>query len=292
MGKGGGSAADVTGAALETGEQARILNEAQTFANRPGQSNPWGQTSWEVTPVWDPVNEVHVNTWQQTESLNAPLQASLEAQQGVQQGRSELARAGMGRVYDEMSQPMDFDQYGNPIQMGEVGELQDFNYDVGEQRQIAEDAAYQRATSRLDPQFASRESDLQNRLRNQGLAPGDQAYDSAMSNLGRERTDAYDMARLGSVSEGRSEQQLGYGQALQQAQFGAQQQQQGFGQNVQQTQIANQLRQQQMQEDLFARGYSLDEVNTLLAGQGIGGGPPTSGGQTQTIAQGLLSGES
>lgn len=284
MGKsGGGEGVDVEAAARATGEQARFLTEAQTFANRPGQTNQWGSTDWDVTPVWDPTSEQYVNQWQQTETLNPTLQGTVEAQQNVQRGRSELAQAGMGRVWDEMQQPMDFDQYGNPIGMGDVGELQDFDYSQGDQRQRAEEASYQRSTARLDPRFEARQSGLESQLRNQGLAPGDQAYDSAMANLGRERTDAYEMARLGSVGEGRTEQQLGYGQQLEQARFNAQQQGQGFGQNVQQTQIANQLRQQQMQEDLTARGYSLDEVNRLLAGQGITGGPPSTGGETSTL---------
>lgn len=304
MGK-GADAPDVRGAAVETGEQALMLNEAQTTANRPNQSNAWGSTQW--------TSQINPNTglteWSQTETLNPQLQASLNAQQNIQQGRSELAEGMMARVWDQYQTPMDFDPYGKPIQAADVaGEnrfsfdqgLTDFQYDPTGHRQTAEDAAYQRATSRLDPQFESQQQALTTRLRNQGLSPGDQAYDAAMANFDRSRADAYEQARLGAVAEGRAEDQLLFGQQLsahqqnvgQQGQlFGQalqgsglrnQQQQQEYDQAQQSAQLANQLRTQQMQEDLYKRGYSLQEVERLLAGQGITGGPPTSGGQTST----------
>jgi hypothetical protein len=347
---GGGDAPDTVGAAKETGKQARMLNESQTYANRPNQSNAWGQTSWANAPSWDESTGQYINKWTQTEKLNPKLQGSLDAQQNVQSGRSNLAQGQMARVWDDQSKAMDFDQYGDPLALGQQAPVQysgwdadqnpiqqsgwnafdqaqgGFDYDVGGQRQSAEDAAYQKATNRLDPQFDSQRGELETRLRNQGLQQGDVAYDNSISNFDTGRNDAYEQARLGASAEGRTESDLGYRQQLGQyganqganqqvydqymggigadnaaqqqrygqymggQQFDNQAQQQQFGQNVQQNEIANSLRTQGVEEDLFKRGFSLDEVNRMLSGQQIAGGPPSSGGETETVVGKTLGG--
>ena len=119
-------------------------------------------------------------------------------------------------------------------------------------RQQAEDDAYTKQTSRLDPQFAQREEQKMIELRNRGLKEGDQAYDSAMRNLGNERTDAYEQARLGAGQIGRAESDQLY--------------QQGKGQN----EMSNALRDRRIQEMLGKRNTSLDEMNKLNEGQGLG----------------------
>lgn len=271
MGKSSGKAPDVVGAARETGEQSFRLNEAQTAANRPNQTNAWGSTSWDSSPVWNPVTGSYENQWSQTETLNPHLQQQLDQQMRIGTGRGHLAEGAMARAYEDYQNPMDFDQFGGPEQFS----YDKLDFDPNVNRQQAEDAAYQRSASRLDPQFDSREQALQTKLRNQGLSQGDQAYDAAIANFGRQRNDAYEMARLGATGEGRTESQQAYQQAL-----GTQGQQ--FGQSVQQNQIANALRTQNIQESLAKRGYNMDEVERLLQGQQIKGGPPTSGGQTES----------
>lgn len=79
-------------------------------------------------------------------------------------------------------------------------------------RQQAEDAVYGSATSRLDPQFAQREEAIESQLRNQGLRPGDEAYDTAMENFGRDRTDAYQQANFAAINAGRDEAAQLFGQ--------------------------------------------------------------------------------
>ena len=260
MGSGGGGAdaPDTVGAARETGEQARRLNEAQTAANRPNQYNAWGSTEWSNAPVWDETTGQYINQWSQTETLDPRMQKQLDAQMNIGAGRGPLAQGMMGRVWDDMSTPADFDQFGSPI-------AYDASYDPAAERQRAEDAAYGRSTARLDSQFESRQADLESRLRNQGLTAGDQAYDAAMNNLGTERTDAYDMARMGAVGEGRQETQLGMGQKQL---------------SMSENDLANQLRSQGMQEMLQQRGYSLAEMERIMGGQ-VKGGPPSTGGTTE-----------
>ena len=253
MGKGGGGGdqADVVGAARETGEQARRLNEAQTAANRPNQNNAWGSTEWSSTPTWDPTTGQYVNNWTQTETLAPAQQQMLDSQNRVAVGKNQLAEGAMARAWDDYSNPMDFDQYGDVI-----------GFDPTANRQEATDAAYQMATNRLDPRFQSEQDSLLLRLRNQGLGPGDQAYDAAVSNFDKGKNDAYQQAQLASVGAGLNE----------------------FSANMQSNQLANALRSQSIDEGLFKRGFNLSEADQLAAGTQIVGGPPTSGGQTETIA--------
>lgn len=71
-----------------------------------------------------------------------------------------------------------------------------------EARDQAITSAYGQATSRLDPMFAQRETQLRSRLANQGLDPGTEAADNAMSAFGRERTDAYGQAMANAIGQG------------------------------------------------------------------------------------------
>lgn len=250
----GGEDADVVGAARETGEQARQLNSEQTAANRPDQFNPWGSTQWQQTAMIDPVTGEPTSRWTQTESLAPQLMDSLNSQMNIGAGRAALAEGAMGRAWEDYSNPFDWEQYGD---------VQQFDYDPTQQRQAAEDAAYQRQVNRLDPAWQTRENSLIERLNNQGLRPGDQAYDSAVANFEQGRNDAYEQARLGSTAEGRSESDL------------------MFNQSALQNQIANALRSQSIGEGLGQRDFNLSEVERLLQGQMISGGPPSSGGATQ-----------
>lgn len=248
-GGGGGSSTDVRGAARETGKQARELAREQTFANRPNQYNPWGSTEW----TWNTDPSTGIDRWTQTETLNPDLQRTLDAQLGTQAGRAELAQSQLGQLQGNMSTPMDFGQYGDVI-----------GFDPTEQRQTAEDAAYGRATSRLDPQFEEQAQKMEINLRNKGLRAGDAAYDAQMATFNRSKNDAYEQARLGSVEQGRAE----------------------FGIGLQGNQYANELRRSQIEEDLYKRGFPLEEINRLMQGQEIEGSTPSSSDQA-TIADNL-----
>jgi len=256
VGKKSASPTDVAGAARETGQEARWLAREQTAANRPNQYNPWGSTTWERTVVPGTENDtVPQYDWTQRETLNPQLQASLNSQFAQQAGRSKLAQSLLPQLQQDMGTPVNWDQYGDVI-----------GFDPTQQRQAAEDAAYQRSVNRLNPQFESQANELEISLRNKGLRPGDQAYDSAMASFGRTKNDAYEQARLGATTEGRSETQLG----------------------METNQLANSLRSQQIQEDLYKRGYTLEQINALMQGQEIEGSSPSMS-EKATIADQLLS---
>lgn len=220
-----------------------------TYSNRPDQYNPWGSTTWGTEKVIDPATGEEVTKWTQTEKLDPQLQGSLDNQKRLMHHRAYWADSMKGELKG-MTAPVDYDQFMKF--RGVPG--------VDEYRQKSEDAAYNRSISRLDPRFEQADQALEVKLRNQGLAPGDEAYDAAMDNYAREKTDAYQTAQDEAVQAGRAESQLGFGQ-----------------QQSQQAQEAN-LRQQQIVEFLRQRGQPLDDINALLAGQGIQPASGQSGG--------------
>ena len=178
----------------------------------------------------DPATGERVTKWTQDQTLNPEQQAIFDAQSGRNKGLAEMSQGMQGRIQDEMGAELDWGQFGDVE-----------GFDPAANRQAAEDASYGRATQRLDPQFEKRRADLERQLTGRGLRAGDSAFDSAMNNFGTSRNDAYEMARMGSVGEGRQE----------------------VGLNLQTNERANALRQQQIQEYLGKRGQSLAESNAL-----------------------------
>jgi hypothetical protein len=225
---------DYRGAAEETAQANLDLLHEQTRANRPTQVTPFGTSSWTQDEAGD---------WTQNVQLTPEQQQALSSQMGIQQGRSELAGNLMGRVGEEFGDVMDWDKFN---------QYANVDQDTGAVRQRAEDALYGRATSRLDPQFAQRREQSEAALRNQGLRPGDEAYDTAMANLGREETDAYNQANFGSIIAGGGEAERQQGMSTQAAAFN------------------NQLRGTKIAEEMQRRGFSLNEINAILTGQQVG----------------------
>lgn len=274
MGKKAPKAPDYAAAAEQQAQSSREVTEQQTWANRPDQVTPWGQVSWENTPTWDPSTEQYINRWTQTESLSPELQAALDSQFNIQQGRSDIAESMLGRARDEFGNAVDWSQFQ---EMGGIPGVP--NYDPNQlpgratgptannyspedlQRSLssdglteldpsqryyqdANDAIYGQATSRLDPQWAQREQQMEAKLRNQGIKPGDEAWDTAMANLGRDRNDAYQQAQYAATMGAGSEAQrmLGMDASTRDQLFGERQDQgafynqaadQAFGQRLQ-----------------------------------------------------------
>jgi hypothetical protein len=112
----------------------------------------------------------------------------------------------------------------------EFGETGDYNL----ARQHVEDALFQR----LNPQLDRSRGNIEQRLADQGIRYGSDAYRNAMSDYNREANDL----RLGVTAAGSAEQQQAYMQDLQRAQF--------YNQGLSQ----DQQRQQQEYAQLLGRG--------------------------------------
>lgn len=81
-------------------------------------------------------------------------------------------------------------------------------------RQRAEDAIYKSATSRLDPQWQQRQTDLETQLANRGITTGSEAYTRAMDDFNRQRSDAYQQASMGAITGAGAEAQRNQGMDL------------------------------------------------------------------------------
>ncbi len=250
MGKSAPAPPDYEAAARQTAAGNLEMLELQTRANRPDQYTPWGSLTWEelegTAGTWNPatgrMEGGSEGGWVQNIQLDPAQQAALDQQLAITQQRSELAGGLMGRVQDEFGDVMDWSQFNELGQGVEGGDY--YN-------QEAEDALYGRSTSRLDPRFAQKREATESQLRNQGLRPGDEAYDTAMLNLGNEETDAYQQAQYGATLGAGAE-----GARMQGMDIGA------GGYNTQ-------LRQQQIAEAMQQRGFSLNEINAILSGQQV-----------------------
>ena len=261
-------------------EQQGLLNEGatrdQTYANRPTQYTPWGYTSWQANPYTDPGSGEQVTRWEQTQGLTPELQELLNKQTAIEGGKADLAGGLVGRMQNEFGAPMDWAGL-QPLQSTPQTQLtlpEGGIDDPYQTRQAAENAVYGQAMSRLQPQFQSRREATEIKLRNQGLSPGDQAYDAQMQALDQQETDATNQALWSANAAGRDESgqmfdqmrdrsQTMFGQAL-----GSNQQ--NFSQNMQTANYQNQIRQQQLSEEMQKRGFSLNEINALLSGGQVG----------------------
>lgn len=104
----------------------------------------------------------------------------------------------------------------------------------------AQDAAYQAQTQYLDPQFKQSESDLRQRLADQGIAEGSPAFTRAIGDFTRQKQQAYDSAQNQAVAAGNQQEQSLFGQSLSAGTFANQAQQQLFGQGLSLADLYNQ----------------------------------------------------
>lgn len=233
---------DVKGAAAAEGAEARRTAREATYADRPDQYNPFGSLTYGQESYIDPATGERVTKWTQAQGLSPEMQRLFNQRMGTIGEKQQLSSGMMNRIRQEMGGAPDWAQFG---------QAQGLEYDPTQMRQRAEEAAYGRETARLDPQFQQQGEQLEIKLRNQGLRPGDQAYEAEMDRFNRAKTDAYEQARRGSVGIGQTE-----AQQLWQQQMGG-------------TEFANALRDKQIQEYLSKRQFSLGEQQALDPSQDL-----------------------
>ena len=156
------------------------------------------------------------------------------------QQKFDLAQQLQGRVAGEMK-PLD------------TSGMPDLSMDPNfEQNQADQAFAYSKGY--LDPQWAMQQKQMAGQLAAQGLHPGDPGYNQAMQQFNTGRTQAYDQARTGSYQTGVQAGATRMNTAVQSTQ----------------AQIAKQLQES---------GWSLGQVNALMAGL-----PAAPGGQASNTS--------
>jgi hypothetical protein len=196
--------------------------------------------------------------------------------------------AGAGNIQSQLGNTGDVQ--GNVNLSGAPGLPGTDNF--GAERQRVEDSLYNRAASRLDPQFNQAQSDLTAKLANQGIAQGSEAYNREMDNFSRSRNDAYSAANWDAINAGGAEQSRLFADALRGRQqytgeqfglgeFANSAQAQQFAQALGAGQFGNQAQQQQYDQNASNAAF-YNAAGESMFQQGMA----NAGLQNQARAQG------
>ena len=265
--------------------------QQQSQLNNPNQVNPFGTQ----TTTYDATGTPTV-----TQALTPDSQSALTAQQETQKRLAESGAAAAKRYQDMISQPFNpnlagiqtsFDQGGNIMSDPNFDRRQArTNLDLSNVAKMPVNAGMtgqQAIMSRLDPQLQRMDEQARQRLANQGLTYGGEAYNRAMGDVNQGRNDLLSQAALQGINLDMSANQQGYNQALSSGGFYNQgigqnkesalarqqamnqSQQQKFNQDLARAQFGNTAQDQSLNQQLQLRQQPLNEVMGLMGGSQI-----------------------
>ena len=309
-------------AAAQTGTNVTTAI-ANGYMGNVNQVTPDGKLNYSYTmkTVQDPTTgksyQVPVAT--ATQSLSKTQQALKNQNDKTQSNLAGVAVEQSGRLGNLLNTPFDtntlpqggnaagiatpqYEQFGAgpdlQTSVGNGGDItKSYGTDYGANVQQVQDALMSRIQPSLDRDRAS----LEQKLANQGLQPGSEAYNRAVDEASRSANDArygaiinagQEQSRLAGLAQNQASfqnqaQAQQYGQGLSSAQFGNQALQQGFqnqntataGNNTLQDQSFNaqltkgtamdQQRQQALQEAYASRNQPINEITSLLSGSQV-----------------------
>ena len=165
--------------------------------------------------------------------------------------------------------------------LGKAGDItQGYNNDFSADRQKVEDALM----ARMNPQLQQDRAALEQRLANQGLQPGSEAYNRAIDEANRSASDA----RYGAILNAGQEQSRLAGLARDEASFRNSAQQQAYDQMLGSGQFANAAQAQQLQNAL-AKGTFANSAQAQRYSQNANNAQFANAAQQQRYTQGLSS---
>lgn len=261
MSKSAPPAPDYAGAAQQQGEASQAISEQQTFANRPTVNSPFGGQSWSINTVTDPVTGKPVNAWTQNINLPPDMLAALKKEQGISSSQADLASSLLAQERQQESKPIDFSQFLQ-VHGGPSATTTNGNPSANMYAKDAADAAFNEYLGYNKPLQDQARSQMDTQLRNQGLQPGDEAYDTAMTNLSRDQSAQNQQAEYQSILSGST-----IGQQRQASDLAAQQQE--FGQEATGTNITNSAAAQQIAQAMQERGFTLNQIQAILSGNQV-----------------------
>jgi hypothetical protein len=262
------AAPNYAAAAQETAQGNLDAARAATAANRVNQVTPYGNLDYTITGQ-DPYGNP---TWTAKTSLSDVGQQLLNNQNQASLGLGGTINAALNRVQNTMGQGFNPNtpaiQYGGQAPtLGQVGQA-DQAQGMGNAPTLQTGLDYQgmegwdKATAllnqRLQPQIQQSEERLQAQLANQGIVPGTEAYNRAMTQQGQRTNDLLTQAQLA----GQNVQQNMFGQALQGGQFANQAM---LGQN--QAQLGNVAQSNQALQQNYANQLAAQQQNNQVAQQ-------------------------
>jgi len=301
----------VAAAQTQQNKDTAIANAA---LNRIDQVTPWGN----LTYTQNGVDANGIPKYTQTIQLSPEQQKLMQSNDQISQLLANLGINQAGNLSNTLNQPFNYDKapsqvtmvsprnyqgnvsYGNiqnDVDMSKVPDLIG-GADLVKDLQTQRDSLYNQQAAFLDPQWKQDQSDLENKLVQQGIAQNSDAWNRAVGDFSRNKEFAYNNARNSAITGGGAEQsrlfniglasnQNAYNQALNNAQFHNQAQAQGFGQNFANTNLNNQNedrlfsqfltnanlqnqgRNQYINEQNYLRQQPLNELNALRSGSQV-----------------------
>lgn len=176
------AAPNYTQAAQATSQGATQAAIASNLMAHPDVFTPLGSQTWDQTgtanvPAIGGEAAFNIPTYAQTVNLSPEGQGLYDQQMGLSKGLLGLGQGSLNQTNAALQDPMN---------MQSIGDIADQSYNL--------------QTSRLDPQWEENYNRQYNQLINQGLAPGGEAYENAMRSFNQAKNDAYQQARLSSIS--------------------------------------------------------------------------------------------
>lgn len=259
-------APDYAGAATAQGAANKESAVATAMLGNPNVNSPYGSQTVSYAPGPD-------GNWIPTvnQQLNPQSQSIFDQQQALRGGMAGLGASALSSAQNVLGRP--FDPSSVPSVQGSIGNQNvQGSLDTSGIARMPVNAgmtAQNAIMSRLAPQLGRERDALQNRLVNQGLQPGTEAYGTDMQLQGQRENDLLTQAALHGIGVDMNANQQGYNQALQSGQFSNQAAGQRFGQELQQGQFANTAQQQALSQALYQRNLPLNEISALMSGSQI-----------------------
>jgi hypothetical protein len=234
-----------------------------------------------------------------TQTLTPQAQATLEAQQRVQRSLAGLGEQGIGTAQNVLSNAFNPNLQGLQTNIGNAGQISNnpnlagygtasggpsagqYGYagglntgNVAAMPVNAGMTGQQAIMSRLAPQLERSDRATQQRLANQGLVPGGEAFENAMISQNQQKNDLLTQAALQGIGLDTAANAQGFNQALQAGQYGNQAIGQNFGQgqaaNAAQNQAINQNQQTALAQQQAVNAAQNQQYNQLLQGAQFG----------------------
>ena len=209
------------------------------------------------------------------QSLTPDAQATLGAQQGVERSLAELGQQGVAQAKEILGTPFNPNLPGIDTSIAEsVSPVNQATYNAGSAQRSVAGPTFQQGIdtsgiaampvnagmtgqqaimSRLQPQLTQNENATRQRLANQGLVTGGEAYENEMRTMGQNRNDLELQAAAQGINLDAMMNQQGFGQAQAQGQFGNEAQQSQFNAALQNAGMGNTALQQDYQNQLAAQ---------------------------------------
>jgi hypothetical protein len=280
------------------------LSEAQ------GRLGALGQGS--AMPTREQFTTTNVDQPTVTQTLTPAAQSTLESQQRVQRSLAGLAEQGIGTASQVLGQVFKPNLPGIQTDLGNAGQITqtpELSYygmagagpsagqygfaqgglntsNVAAMPVNAGMTGQQAIMARLAPQLERADAATRQRLVNQGLVPGGEAYENAMISQNQQKNDLLSQAALQGIGLDTAANAQGFGQALQAGQFGNQAVAQNFGlgqaANAAQNAAVGQNQQAALAQQQAALAAQNQQYNQLLQGAQFG-----NTAQQQSLAQQL-----